>query len=151
VLLLEDMRGRHPGRPDHRPDAGPGEAAITAIGRLHGAWWARSTPAGWMRCSILPIPNTERPCKRATRDSWHRALSNFADCYGDYTKKTAERLAPVAARVIKELSLSGARTFCMATIARTTCCSGRVSATTASPPSTGRFPAAAARCTTSPI
>ena len=38
------------------------------------------------------------------------ALSNFADCYGDYTKKTAERLAPVAARVLKELS-SGARTF----------------------------------------
>jgi aminoglycoside phosphotransferase (APT) family kinase protein len=38
------------------------------------------------------------------------ALSNFADCYSDYTKKAAEGLAPVAARVIKDLS-SGARTF----------------------------------------
>ena len=150
VLLLEDMGGATLGDQIAGLTPAQAEAAITAIGRLHGAWWGKVDSGGMDALFDFANPQYGAAVQAGYQGFLAPALSGFADCYSDYTKKTAEGLAPVAARVIKDLCRQARAPSCMATIAPTTCCSRRVSATTASPPSTGRFPAAAARCTTSP-
>jgi hypothetical protein len=110
VLLLEDMRGATLGDQIAGLTPAQAEAAITAIGRLHGAWWGKVDSGGMDMLFDFANPQYGAAVQAGYQGFLAPALSNFADCYGDYTKKTAERLAPVAARVIKELS-SGARTF----------------------------------------
>jgi len=110
VLLLEDMRGATLGDQIAGLTPAQAEAAITAIGRLHGAWWGKVDSGGMDALFDFANPQYGAAVQAGYQGFLAPALSNFADCYGDYTKKTAERLAPVAARVIKELS-SGARTF----------------------------------------
>lgn len=110
VLLLEDLRGAALG--DQVAGLTPiqAEAAITAIGRLHGTWWGK-VDSGDMD-ALFDFANPQYGA--ALQDGYQAflapALANFADCYSAYTKKTAEAMAPVAARVIKEMA-SGARTF----------------------------------------
>jgi hypothetical protein len=110
VLLLEDMRSATFGDQIAGLTPAQAEAGITAIGRLHGAWWGK-VDAGDME-ALFDFANLEygAAVQAGYQSFVSAALSNFADCYSDYTKKIAEGLAPVAARVIKELS-SSERTF----------------------------------------
>jgi hypothetical protein len=110
ALLLEDLRDATPGDQIAGLTPAQAEAAITAIGRLHGAWWGK-VDAGDMDALFDFAGAQYGAAVQAGYQAFlGPALSNFAGFYSDYTKKTAEALAPVAARVIKELS-SGARTF----------------------------------------
>src|SRR3954465_2559722 len=111
VLLLEDMRSATLG--DQIAGLAPpqAEAAITAIGRLHGAWWGKVDSGDMDALFDFANPQYGAAVQAGYQGFLAPALSRFADCYSDYTKKTAEGLAPVAARVIKDLSSSGARTF----------------------------------------
>jgi aminoglycoside/choline kinase family phosphotransferase len=110
VLLLEDIRSATLGDQIAGLTPAQAEAGITAIGRLHGAWWGK-VDAGDME-ALFDFANPEYGAAIQARYQSFvaSALSNFADCYSDYTKKIAERLAPVAARVVKDLS-SSERTF----------------------------------------
>jgi hypothetical protein len=110
VLLLEDLRGATLG--DQIAGLMPvqAEAAITAIGRLHGTWWGKVDAGDMDALFDFANPQYGAAVQAGYQSFIGPALSNFADCYSDYTKKVAEGLAPVAARVLKDLS-SGARTF----------------------------------------
>jgi hypothetical protein len=110
VLLLEDMRSATLGDQIAGLTPAQAEAAITAIGRLHGAWWGKVDSGDMDALFDFAAPQYGAAIQGGYQAFLAPALSNFADCYGDYTKKIAEGLAPVAARVIKDLS-SGQRTF----------------------------------------
>jgi hypothetical protein len=110
VLLLEDMSGAALG--DQLAGLTPpqAEAAITAIGRLHGAWWGKVDSGEMDALFDFASPQYGAALQGGYQAFLAPALGNFADCYSDYTKKTAEALAPVAARVIGQMA-SSARTF----------------------------------------
>ena len=110
VLLLEDLRGATMG--DQVAGLTPlqAEAAITAIGRLHGTWWGKVDSSDMDALFDFASPQFGAALQGGYQAFLAPAFGNFADCYSDYTKKTAEALAPVAARVIKQMA-SGARTF----------------------------------------
>src|SRR5437868_2896658 len=86
------------------------EAAIRAIGRLHGAWWGKVDSGDMDVLFDFADPQYRMAVQAGYQGFLAPALSGFADCFSDYTKRTAEGLAPVAARVIKDLS-TGARSF----------------------------------------
>jgi aminoglycoside/choline kinase family phosphotransferase len=111
VLLLEDMGGATLGDQIAGLTPPQAEAAITAIGRLHGAWWGKVDSGGMDAVFDFANPQYGAAVQASYQGFLAPALSGFADCYSDYTKKTAEGLAPVAARVIKDQSSSGPRTF----------------------------------------
>jgi aminoglycoside/choline kinase family phosphotransferase len=110
VLLLEDMRSATLGDQVAGLTPAQAEAAITAIGRLHGAWWGKVDSGDMDALFDFANPLYGAAVQAGYQAFLAPALSNFADCYSDYTKKTANGLAPVAAQVIKDLS-SGQRTF----------------------------------------
>jgi hypothetical protein len=110
VLLLEDMRGAAVGDQIAGLDPPQAEAAITAIGRLHGAWWGKVDSGDMDTLFDFASPHYGAALQAGYQAFLAPALGNFADCYSAYTKKTAEALAPVAARVIGQMA-SGARTF----------------------------------------
>jgi hypothetical protein len=110
VLLLEDLRSASLGDQIAGLTPPQAEAAITAIGRLHGAWWGKVDSGDMDALFDFANPQYGAAVQAGYQGFLAPALSNFSDCYSDYTKRTAEGLAPVAARVIKDLS-SGARTF----------------------------------------
>jgi aminoglycoside/choline kinase family phosphotransferase len=110
VLLLEDMRGATMGDQLAGLTPAQAEAAITAIGRLHGAWWGKVDAGGMEALFDFAGPQYCAAVQAGYQGFLGPSLSNFADCYSAYTRKTAEGLAPVAARAIQEMS-SGARTF----------------------------------------
>lgn len=110
VLLLEDLRNETLGDQLAGLTAAQAEAAITAIGRLHGAWWGKVDAGGMEALFDFANPQYCAAVQAGYQGFLASSLSNFADCYSDYTKKTAEGLAAVAGRVIKDLS-SGVRTF----------------------------------------
>jgi aminoglycoside/choline kinase family phosphotransferase len=111
VLLLEDMGSATLGDQIAGLTPAQADAAMTAIGRLHGAWWGKVDSGGMDALFDFANPQYGAAVQAGYQGFLAPALSSFADCYSDYTKKTAEGLAPVAARVIKDLSSSGARTF----------------------------------------
>jgi Ecdysteroid kinase-like family len=110
VLLLEDMRGAMFGDQIAGLTPAQAEAGITAIGRLHGAWWGKVDAGDMEALFDFADPEYGAAVQAGYQSFVASALSNFADCYSDYTKKIAEGLAPLAARVIKDLS-SSERTF----------------------------------------
>lgn len=110
VLLLEDMRSATLGDQIAGLTPAQAEAAITAIGRLHGAWWGKVDAGDMDALFDFTNPQYGAAVQAGYQAFLGPALSNFADSYSDYTKRTAEGLAPVAARVIGELA-SGQRTF----------------------------------------
>jgi aminoglycoside/choline kinase family phosphotransferase len=110
VLLLEDMGGATMGDQIAGLTPAQAEAAITAIGRLHGAWWGKVDSGEMDALFDFTDPQYCAAVQAGYQGFLGPALSNFADCYGAYTRKTAEGLAPVAARAVKQLS-SGARSF----------------------------------------
>jgi hypothetical protein len=104
VLLLEDMGGATLGDQIKGLTPAQAEAAISAIGRLHGAWWGKVDSGDMDALFDFANPHYGAAVQAGYQGFLAPALSNFADCYGDYTRKTAEGLAPVAARVIADLS-----------------------------------------------
>ena len=110
VLLLEDMRGATLGDQVAGLTPPQVEAAITAIGRLHGAWWGKVDSGNMDALFDFASPQYGAALQAGYQAFLAPALRNFADCYSAYTKKTAEALAPVAARVVRQMA-SGARTF----------------------------------------
>lgn len=110
VLLLEDMGGATPGDQITGLTPAQAEAAIRAIARLHGAWWGKVDSGGMDALFDFADPQYGAAVQAGYQGFLAPALSGFADFYSDYTKKTAEGLAPVAARVVRDLA-SGARTF----------------------------------------
>ena len=110
VLLLEDLRGATMGDQVAGLTPPQAEAAITAIGRLHGTWWGKVDSGDMDALFDFASPQYGAALQNGYQAFLAPALGNFADCYSDYTKKTAEAMAPVAARVIKQMA-SGARTF----------------------------------------
>lgn len=110
VLLLEDMRNAILGDQVAGLTPAQAEAAITAIGRLHGAWWGKVDSGDMDALFDFANPQYCAAVQAGYQGFLAPALSNFSDCYSDYTKKIAEAMAPVAAQVIKHLS-SGVRSF----------------------------------------
>jgi hypothetical protein len=110
VLLLEDLRGATMGDQVAGLTPSQAEVAITAIGSLHGTWWGKVDSGDMNELFDFASPQYGAALQSGYQAFLAPALGNFADCYSDYTKKTAEALAPVAARVIKQMA-SGARTF----------------------------------------
>lgn len=110
VLLLEDMRDTAPGDQVTGLTPSQAEAGITAIARLHGAWWGKVDTGGMDALFDFASPQYGAALQGGYQAFLAPALGNFADCYSDYTKRTAEALAPVAARVIGQMA-SSARTF----------------------------------------
>jgi hypothetical protein len=110
VLLLEDLRGATMGDQVAGLTPPQAEAAITAIGRLHGTWWGKVDSGDMDALFDFASPQYGAALQGGYQAFLAPALRNFADCYSDYTKKTAEAMAPVAARVIKQMA-SGVRTF----------------------------------------
>ena len=110
VLLLEDLRGATMGDQVAGLTPPQAEAAITAIGRLHGTWWGKVDAGDMDALFDFASPQYGAALQGGYQAFLAPALGNFADCYSDYTKRTAEALAPVAARAIKQMA-SGERTF----------------------------------------
>jgi len=110
VLLLEDLRGATMGDQVAGLTLPQAEAAITAIGRLHGTWWGKVDSGDMDALFDFANPQYCAAVQAGYQGFVAPALNNFSDCYSDYTKKTAEAMAPVAARVIEALA-SGERTF----------------------------------------
>jgi hypothetical protein len=110
VLLLEDMRGATMGDQIAGLTPAQAEAAITSLGRLHGAWWGKVDSGEMDALFDFTDPNYCAAIQAGYQGFLGPALDNFADCYCDYTRKTAEGLAPVAAAAVKQLS-SGLRSF----------------------------------------
>jgi len=110
VLLLEDMSGAALGDQIAGLTPPQTEAAISAIGRLHGAWWGKVDSGDMDALFDFASPHYGAALQTGYQAFLAPALGNFADCYSAYTKKTAEALAPVAARAVKQMA-SGARTF----------------------------------------
>src|SRR5471030_3441567 len=110
VLLLEDLRGATMGDQVAGLTSTQAEAAITALGRLHGTWWGKVDSGDMDALFDFANPQYCVAVQAAYQGFIGPALSDFSDCYSDYTKKVAEGLAPVAIRVLTDLS-SGARTF----------------------------------------
>jgi aminoglycoside/choline kinase family phosphotransferase len=110
VLLLEDLPGATLGDQIAGLTSTQAEAAITALGRLHGTWWGKVDTGDMDALFDFANPQYCAAVQAGYQRFVGPALSNFSDCYSDYTKKVAEGLAPVAIRVLTDLS-SGARTF----------------------------------------
>lgn len=110
VLLLEDMSNATPGDQVAGLTPAQAEAAITAIGRLHGAWWGKVDSGGMEALFDFRNPDYCNAVQAGYQGFLAPSLTNFSDCYSDYTRKTAEGLAPVAARAVNDLS-SGVRSF----------------------------------------
>ncbi len=111
VLLLEDLSEATPGNQVAGTTPEQTRAALDAIGRLHGAWWDKVD--GEEMAALFDFANPEYGAAVAAgyQAFLGPALDNFSHVYSDYTKKTAEALAPVAAQMLAEMS-SGRRTFC---------------------------------------
>lgn len=110
VLLLEDMIGATRGDQITGLTPAQAEAGITAIGRLHGAWWGKVDSAGMEALFDFTNPEYCAAVQAGYQGFVGPALDKFADCYGPYTSKVARALAPVAARAVNDLS-SKERTF----------------------------------------
>ena len=110
VLLLEDLRHAILGDQVAGLTPAQAEAAVNAVGRLHGAWWGKVDSGEMDALFDFADPAYGTAVQAAYQGFLAPALTNFADCYGDYTRRTAERLAPVAAQVIR-LQSSGVRSF----------------------------------------
>ena len=110
VLLLEDLSHAIPGDQVAGLTPSQAEAAVTAIGRLHGAWWGKVDEGDMDALFDFANPDYAEAVQAAYQGFLAPAFATFGDCYSDYTKRTAERLAPVAAQVIRRQA-SGARTF----------------------------------------
>lgn len=110
VLLLEDMLGATPGDQVAGLTPAQTEAAISAISRLHGAWWGKVDAGGMEALFDFTNPEYCTAVQAGYQGFLGPSLSNFSDCFSAYTRKTAEALAPVAARAVRDLS-SGRRTF----------------------------------------
>jgi hypothetical protein len=110
TLLLEDLGAATPGDQVAGLTPAQAEAAIVALGRLHGAWWGKVDAGGMEALFDFADPNYGLAVQGGYQGFVGPALANHADLYSAYTRKTAERLAPVAARVVQQLS-SGLRTF----------------------------------------
>lgn len=110
VLLLEDLADLQRG--DQVTGLTPEQAntAIDAIARLHGAWWGKVDSGAMDALFDIANPDNCAALQAGYQYSVAPALANFADCYSAYTKTVAERLAPVAARVVRQLS-SGERSL----------------------------------------
>jgi hypothetical protein len=110
MLLLEDLGAYERGDQIAgltRPQA---EAALTALGRLHGAWWGKVDAGGMAALFDFAGAEYAAAVQAGYQGFLKPALDNFADCYSPYTRQVAERLGPVAAQTVVELS-SGRRTF----------------------------------------
>lgn len=110
VLLLEDMRNAVLGDQVAGLTPAQAEAAISAIGRLHGAWWGKVDSGEMDALFDRADPQYAAAVEKAYQGFLGPALTNFPDCYSDYTRRTAERMAPVAAQVIRQQAL-GNRSF----------------------------------------
>ena len=110
VLLLEDLPHASTGDQIAGLTPAQAEAAISAIGRLHGTWWNKVDSGDMDALFDYADSRYGVAVQAAYQDFLAPALGNFADCYCDYTKDIAERLAPVAARVVGDQA-SGARSF----------------------------------------
>jgi hypothetical protein len=110
VLLLEDMAGATAGDQIAGLTPAQAEADIRAIARLHGAWWGKVDASGMEALFDFTNPDYCAAVQAGYQGFVGPALDKFGDCYGAYTRQAAERLAPVAARTVRQLS-SGERTF----------------------------------------
>jgi hypothetical protein len=110
VLLLEDLRGATLGDQVAGLTPAQADAGISAIAKLHGTWWGKVDSGGMEALFDFTNPDYCAAVQAGYQAFVAPALRNFSDCYSDYTKKVAEGLAPVAARVVSQLS-SNHRTF----------------------------------------
>lgn len=110
TLLLEDLGGATPGDQVAGLTPAQAEAAIVALGRLHGAWWGKVDAGGMEALFDFAGSDYCAAVQAGYQGFVGPALANHADLFSAYTRKTAERLAPVAAQVVKQLA-SGLRTF----------------------------------------
>lgn len=106
VLLLEDLRDVTHGDQITGLSPAQAEAAVTALGRLHGAWWGKVDAAGMETLFDFANPDYGVAVQAGYQSFLGSALDNAGDCFSRYTKKVAQGLAPVAARAVKQVSSS---------------------------------------------
>lgn len=106
VLLLEDLRDVTHGDQITGLTPAQAEAAVTALGRLHGAWWGKVDAAGMETLFDFANPEYGAAVQAGYQGFLEPALENAGDCFSPYTKKVARGLAPVAARAVKQVSSS---------------------------------------------
>lgn len=106
VLLLEDLRDVVHGDQIVGLTPAQAEAAVTALGRLHGAWWGKVDASGMGTLFDFTNPEYGAAVQAGYQSFLDSALDNGGDCFSPYTKKVARGLAPVAARAVKQISSS---------------------------------------------
>jgi hypothetical protein len=106
VLLLEDLYDVTHGDQITGLTPAQAEAAVTALGRLHGAWWGRVDVAGMETLFDFANPDYGAALQAGYQGFLEPALDNGSDCFSPYTKKVARGLAPVAARAVEQVSSS---------------------------------------------
>ncbi|MGD9880956.1 MAG: phosphotransferase [Reyranella sp.] len=106
VLLLEDLRDVTHG--DQIAGLSPvqAEAAVTALARLHGAWWGKVDGPGLETLFDFANPDYGAAVQAGYQGFLGPAPERCGDCYSPYTRKVAQGLAPVAARAVKQISSS---------------------------------------------
>lgn len=106
VLLLEDLCDVTHGDQITGLSPAQAEAAVTALARLHGAWWGKVDAPGMETLFDFANPEYGAAVQAGYQSFLDSALDNAGDCFSPYTKKVARGLAPVAARAVKQVSSS---------------------------------------------
>lgn len=106
VLLLEDLRDVEHGDQITGLTPVQAEAAVTALARLHGAWWGKVDAPGMETLFDFASPEYCAAVEAGYQGFLAPALDNAGDCFSPYTKKVAQGLAPVAAHAVKQVSSS---------------------------------------------
>jgi aminoglycoside/choline kinase family phosphotransferase len=110
VLLLEDLATATPGDQVAGTTPEQTKAAMAAIAKLHGAWWGKVDVEEMSALFDFANPEYCAAVAAGYQGFLAPALDNSVGLYSDYTRQTAERLAPVAAKVLADLSIEN-RTF----------------------------------------
>jgi hypothetical protein len=106
VLLLEDLRDVTHGDQISGLTPTQAEAAVTALARLHGAWWGKVDSPGMESLFDFANPDYGAAVQAGYQGFLEPAFERCGDCYSAYTRKVARGLAPVAARAVKQISSS---------------------------------------------
>ena len=111
VLLIEDLVNATAGDQVAGTTPEQSEAAMIAIGKLHGAWWDKVD--GDEMAALFEFANPEfcQAVQAGYEGFLEPALTQNSDCFSDYTKQVARDFAPKSAKILETFSRRR-RTFC---------------------------------------
>lgn len=102
VLLMEDLAEATPGDQVVGTTPEQTQAAMAAIGKLHGAWFDKVD--GEEMAALFDFANPEfgAAVQAGYEGFLGPALENFSEFFSDYTKETARALGPKTAQLLAE-------------------------------------------------